>query len=212
MTDDHNSSEKKCRDADRHLRKADPVMERLIKRYGPFKFSNSSHSMFHHLASAIISQQLSIKAAATIQLRIMRLTSNPLSPKSYMEAGLEDIRSAGLSKSKASYIRNLALAIQSKALSKALLKGMDDAEVKKHLTAIKGIGAWTAEMYLMFGLNRLDILSLGDAGLQRAARQLYNKGKPRDNLLTLVSEAWRPYRTVACWYLWQHVDPEEDCV
>ena len=208
MTEDSKSLEQRCRDADHHLSKADPVMKRLIKLHGPYKVIESPGSMFHHLASAISSQQLSIKAAATIQRRVMELTSNPLSPKSYMKVGLEEVRSAGLSKSKASYIQNIAVAIEKKQLSKAMLKAMEDTEVKKRLIAIKGIGAWTAEMYLMFGLNRLDIVSLGDAGLQRAARQLYNKGKPREDLLARISENWKPYRTVACWYLWQHVDTE----
>jgi DNA-3-methyladenine glycosylase II len=208
MGDGRTSLEQTCRAADRHLRNSDPVLKRLINLHGPYTTQDTQGSMFHQLASAIIGQQLSVKAAATIQRRVMNLTSNPLSPKSYMKVGSEEVRSAGLSKSKALYIQNLATAIEQKALSKAMLKGMDDAEVIKRLTAIKGIGLWTAEMYLMFGLNRMDIVSLGDAGLQRAARQLYNKGRHRDGLLARVSEPWKPYRTVACWYLWQHADPD----
>ena len=139
--------QRECRAAEQHLRKADPVIGRLIKRHGPCRIGESGHTLFHSLASAIISQQLSVKAADTIQGRVMR-----------------------------------------------------------GLTAIKGIGAWTAEMYLMFGLQRLDIVSLGDAGLQRAARQLYNNGEPQDHLLSRISESWKPYRTIACWYLWKSDD------
>lgn len=191
------------RAAERYLRKVDPVMNRLIGEHGPCGIGNTSPSpMFHHLASAIIAQQLSVKAADTIQRRVMQATSNPLVPRSYRAVDDETLRAAGLSKSKAIYIRNLAEAIEN-GLSKRSLQSMDDAEVLKQLTAVKGIGTWTAEMYLIFGLNRLDVLSLGDAGLQRAARNLYNHGLPRDGLLHEVGEPWKPYRSVASWYLWK---------
>ena len=192
--------------AEQHLRKADPVMDRLISLHGPCRLGESNHSLFHSLATAIISQQLSVKAAATIHKRLMALTSNPLSPRKVLCVDTDTLRSAGLSNSKAVYLQNLAGAVDRGTLSKAKLKGMDDAEAVKQLTAIKGIGAWTAEMYLIFGLRRPDVLSLGDAGLQRAARELYNGGRPKDGLLAHVSNKWKPYRSVASWYLWQHLD------
>ena len=149
--------QQKYRAAEKHLGKADPVIGRLIKLHGPCRIGDSSHTLFHSLASAVISQQLSVKAASTIQGRIMKLTSRPLTPKSYLAVDLETVRSAGLSKAKASYIRNLAVTIVQDGLSKRKLKALDDEQVKRKLTAIKGIGTWTAEMYLMFGLKRLDI-------------------------------------------------------
>jgi DNA-3-methyladenine glycosylase II len=177
-------------------------MARLIERYGPCPVRCSGKSMFHNLASAIIAQQLSVKAAETIQGRVMKLTSKPLAPGRFLSVEIETLRLAGLSKSKATYIRNLAMAMEG-GLSKSTLLRMEDPDAITALTAVKGIGQWTAEMYLIFGLGRLDVVSLGDAGLQRAAREFYNNGKASDGLLARISENWKPYRSIACWYLWQ---------
>lgn len=189
------------RKADRHLAASDPVMARLIKRNGPCRMSISTSSLFHSLAMAIIAQQLSTRAADTIQARVMRLVSRPLTPKRFAAASPDALRQAGLSKQKAGYIRNLAEAVEA-GLSKAKLKRMDDREAIGVLTAVKGVGRWTAEMYLIFGLGRPDVLSLGDAGLQRAAREFYNDGTPEEGLLARVGENWRPCRSVASWHLW----------
>jgi DNA-3-methyladenine glycosylase II len=135
----------------------------------------------------------------------MKLTSKPMTPAKLLAASDDALRAAGLSRSKASYIRNLAVAM-GEGLSRARLKNMDDPDAIAALSAVKGIGQWTAEMYLIFGLNRMDIMSLGDAGLQRAARELYNGGTARDGLLASVSEKWKPYRSVAAWYLWLGLD------
>jgi DNA-3-methyladenine glycosylase II len=194
--------------AERHFRKADPIMARLIKEHGPCRlWTTKEATLFHNLASAIIAQQLSVKAADTIQGRVMQATSNPLKPGIYLAAEAELLRSAGLSKAKISYIRNLAEAIGN-GFSKRSLQGLEDADAVARLTAVKGIGVWTAEMYLIFGLKRMDVLSLGDAGLQRAARNLYNRGQPREGLLLQIGETWRPYRSVACWYLWKSLGNE----
>lgn len=201
------STESNSREAaERHLRKADPVMDRLIVRHGPCGLGTpNGHSLFHSLASAIIAQQLSAKAADTIQRRVMAATASPLNPGAIATADVEVLRAAGLSRQKAAYLLNLAEAVGT-GLSKNRLRHLDDAQVVAELTAIKGIGRWTAEMYLIFGLGRLDVLSLGDAGLQRAARRLYNGGEAQDALLARVGEAWKPYRSVASWYLWQSLD------
>lgn len=129
-----------------------------------------------------------------------------MTPKRFLATEPEDVRSAGLSKSKDAYIRNIARAIVDDGLSKRKLQRLDDLQVIHELTAIKGIGKWTAEMYLMFGLRRLDVVSLGDVGLQRATRILYNNGEMDELLLARVSSAWKPYRTIACWYLWKSTD------
>jgi DNA-3-methyladenine glycosylase II len=191
------------REAEKHLKKADPVMAKLIRKHGPCPIAESkTGTLFHMLSTAIIAQQLSVKAAATIEGRVMKLCSNPLTPKSIDAVSDDQLREAGLSRSKAAYIRNIAKACEN-GLSKRKLQNMDDTEAIKALVAVKGIGQWTAEMYLIFGLKRPDILSLGDAGLQRAARNLYNKEKTKDGLLEKVAERWRPYRSVASWYLWK---------
>lgn len=191
---------------EQYLAKVDPVMKRLIEQHGSCGIHALKHSLFHSLASAVIGQQLSVKAANTIQGRVMDLTSNPLSPKAYLSMDVEALRAAGLSRSKTLYIRNIATAIVEGGLSKQKLRHLDDDDVKKTLTAIKGIGAWTAEMYLMFGLKRLDVVSLGDLGLHRAIRNLYNNGTEDAQLLAQISEQWKPYRTIACWYLWKSED------
>ena len=206
MVHDRHRLQQVYRAAERHLRKADQVMDRLIKLHGPCRLWEPSGTLFHSLASAIISQQLSNHAAFTIQCRVMKLTSNPLTPKRFLAVDQSDILSAGLSRAKAAYIRNLAVAVDQHGISKRKLQNLDDAQVLDQLTAIKGIGIWTAEMYLIFGLKRLDVVSLGDAGLQRAARHLYSNGEQQDDLLARVSEKWKPYRSVASWYLWAFLD------
>lgn len=181
-------------------------MARLIKEQGPCTiWTQKEASLFHSLASAVIAQQLSVTAADTIQHRVMKVASSPLKPGTFLSVDVDLLRAAGLSKSKITYIRNLAEAIAN-GLSKRRLQGMDDEEAIACLTAVKGIGTWTAQMYLIFGLKRMDVLSLGDAGLQRAARNLYNNGRSRKDLLQQIGEAWRPYRSVASWYLWQSLN------
>lgn len=135
----------------------------------------------------------------------MKVTSNPLKPGIFLSAEKDLLRSAGLSGSKIIYIRNLAEAIED-GLSKRSLQRLDDTDAINRLTAVNGIGLWTAEMYLIFGLKRIDVLSLGDAGLKRAARILYNNGRRRDGLLLKIGESWRPYRSAASWYLWQSLN------
>ncbi len=205
----HQKQKNTYRKAERHLAIADPVMARLIKKHGPCGIHVSNGTLFHHLASAIIAQQLSVKAADTIQSRVMRLASRPLTPRSWLAADVEQLRAAGLSKQKESYIRSLAETVDQKHISKQRLRHMEDAEVMASLTALKGIGPWTAEMYMIFGLQRLDVMSLGDAGLQRAARNLYNGGTARDGLLETVSQTWKPYRSVASWYLWMSLGEQQ---
>ena len=136
-----------CCAGEHFLSKEDPVMARLIEQYGPCELEGSGHSLFHSLASAVIAQQLSVKAASTIQGRVMKLTSSPMVPKYFLATDPAEVRSAGLSKSKDAYIRNIARAIVDDGLSKRKLQRLDDSQVIHELTAIKGVGKWTAEMY-----------------------------------------------------------------
>ncbi|QBG47135.1 DNA-3-methyladenine glycosylase 2 family protein [Verrucomicrobia bacterium S94] len=189
--------------AEKHLAKVDPIMAELIRIHGPCPIpARKTASLFHMLASSIMAQQLSVKAASTIQGRVQKLCGKPLTPGSVTSVTDDQLRAAGLSRSKAVYIRNIAEAVQN-GLTKKKLQTLTDKEAIERLTAIKGIGVWTAEMYLIFGLKRPDILSLGDAGLQRAARELYNQGQIQNDLLPTLGKKWKPYRSTASWYLWQ---------
>ena len=198
-------TEKTIRQAERHLSRSDPVMKRLIAEHGPCPLAKWEYNPFHTLVTSIISQQLSSKAADTIENRIPEMVSVPFQPMELLSVSVESLRSAGLSRPKARYIHELAQRVSDGRLSFSDIESKKDDDVVAALVESPGIGRWTAEMFLIFGLKRLDALSLGDAGLQRAARILYGKNGDRTGLLESVAVAWRPYRSVSCWYLWQHL-------
>lgn len=193
--------------ARRHIAATDAVMARLIERLPPPQLARREPP-FHTLAVSIINQQLSQKAAAAIERRITALVAAPLDAARLTALPPTALRAAGLSRSKVDYLHALAEAERSGALTAAHLRRLSDEEVVTTLTAIRGVGKWTAEMFLMFGLRRPDVLSLGDAGLLRAARLLYGKRLRGDDaaVLTKAAEKWRPWRTVGCAYLWRALD------
>jgi len=197
---------KTIREAERHLSRSDPVMKRLISNHGPCPLADWEYHPFHTLVTSIISQQLSAKAADTIEGRISEMVSVPFQPEELLSTPVESLRSAGLSRPKARYIHELAQRLSDGRLSFSDIEAVKDDEVIAALIESPGIGKWTAEMFLIFGLKRLDVLSLGDAGLQRAAKILYGEGKDEAGLLASVADAWRPYRSVGCWYLWQSLE------
>lgn len=184
----------------------DPILNKLHKKYGPHKFEDKSEKLYEELVESIINQQLSGKAADTIYKRFLALFRNSEFPKPeiLLKTDVEKLRNAGMSYSKASYIKNIAQAFKDKSLDPKKLKIMTDEEVKKELTKIKGVGKWTAEMILIFTLQREDVFSLGDAGLRRAIKNLYNLEK--DDEILKLSETWKPKRSYACWYLWRSLD------
>ncbi len=183
----------------------DPVLKKLYKKYGPHKFENRSKFLYEELVKSIIGQQLSGKAADTIFKRFLEVFNNKFpSYDQLLKIDTEKLRSAGMSYSKASYIKNIANAFKEKQISISKLEKLNDEDVKEELTKIKGIGNWTAEMILIFTLKREDVFSLGDAGLRRAIKNLYNIEKDKD-ILTL-SEKWEPKRSFACWYLWRSLE------
>jgi len=194
------------RKAERHLAKADPIMKRLVARHGRCPLAEREFQPFHMLANSIISQQLSTKAAAAIKQRLAQMIPPPFEPDPFLQISSEQLRAAGLSQGKARYIRELAARVNEGRLifDEVVLK--DDEAVIETLAECSGIGRWTAEMFLIFGLKRLDVLAIGDAGLQRAARLLYGKKRRSKTLLPRVAEAWRPYRSVASWYLWKSLE------
>jgi DNA-3-methyladenine glycosylase II len=199
-------NERVIRKAERHLSGVDAIMRRLIAEHGRCPLAGWEYQPFHTLVVSIVSQQLSARAAETIEDRVAEIASRPFHPDSFAVTTVEDLRSAGLSQAKARHILALARRVSEGGLSFADLESMDDEAVIRTLVELPGIGRWTAEMFLIFGLKRLDVLSLGDAGLQRAAKRLYGSDGDGKSVLEDIAAAWRPYRSVGSWYLWQHLD------
>lgn len=194
------------RKAERHLAAVDPIMKRLIRKHGPCPLAAREFEPFHMLANSIISQQLSTKAAAAIKQRLGVLIPPPFAPNGFLQISTEQLRAAGLSQAKSRYILALASRVCDGRFLFDEMISKDDEAVIRTLAECPGIGRWTAEMFLIFGLKRLDVLAVGDAGLQRAASLLYGKKRKSKTLLPKVAEAWRPYRSVASWYLWRSLE------
>ena len=189
-----------------HLQKSDAVMRAIIKRVGPCRMQYGP-AEFSSLAESIVYQQLNGRAAATIFERVLALTGTPLTPAGVLKVSEEKLRGAGLSKQKLSYLKDLAAKADSGEVDFARLPDMADQEVIEHLTQIKGIGVWTAQMFLMFTLKRPDVLPTGDYGIRNAMRIHYKKRKmPKPKEMERIAKAWAPHRTLACWYLWKSLD------
>ena len=200
-----NKSETMFSLAEKHLIQSDAVMARLVSTHGTCSIPEREPNHFHTLARSIISQQLSAKAADTIERRIWALAPSPFEPVQLLTVPVEALRNAGLSSRKATYIHALAESILNGRLDFDAFASCSDESVITALTELPGIGRWTAEMFLIFGLKRQDVLALGDSGLRRAAKMLYPNIQ-EDGILEVVSVPWRPYRSVASWYLWRHLD------
>lgn len=195
--------------ASAYLCTADPVMAQLIAKYGPCSLGAKPRDPFHVLMSSIISQQLSTKAADTIQKRIhLRVGAKKhLKPAHFLAIAAEELRACGLSNAKAKWLQGISQAVDSGVFSFSKLRKMPDAEAIAALDALPGIGLWTAEMFLMFALDRADIFSMGDVGLRNAINRLYNKGRPLNDARTRkLTARWAPWRSVASWYLWRMTD------
>ena len=187
------------------LRLADSRIAGIIERAGPCELIPHEGG-FAGLSSAIIGQQLSNQVANIIRTRFRKLFENELPGHGHL-LKLEDsvLRKAGLSFQKIKYLRGLAQWVRSGDLDFYALEGMNDEIAILQLVQIKGIGRWTAEMYLMFSLNRPDVLSLGDAALEVAMKSLYGlPEKDWEKHAISIAEKWRPWRTVACWYLYRY--------
>lgn len=189
-----------------HLKKADPILAEIIERVGPYRI-NYDEPAFASLAEAIVYQQLHGKAAATIFKRLTDIAGLPLTPEGILKLSEQQMRAVGLSKQKLSYLRDLAAKTQSREVDFLKLPDLPDEEVIKNLTKIKGIGVWTAHMFLMFSLRRSDVLPTGDLGIQMALKKHYRKRKlPKPKDMEKIAKCWSPYRSVACWYLWRSMD------
>jgi len=218
-----------------HLKKSDPVMRAIIERIGPYRME-FGEPVFHSLAEAIIYQQLNGKAAVTIFNRFAALTGNPFTPEGILKLTPEQMRSVGLSKQKSSYLLDMAERAHRGELDFTRLADMTDDEVIKHLIQVKGVGVWTAHMFLMFTLRRQNVLPVGDFGIRmamyknylekKAARTVVAKAKkngkpakasarkakpvkiilPNPEQMEKIAKPWEPYRSVASWYLWRSLD------
>jgi DNA-3-methyladenine glycosylase II len=194
------------RQAITHLKKSDPVLRAIIERIGPCRMEFGPPE-FHSLAEAIVYQQLNGKAAVTIFNRFAALAGEPITPAGLLKLTDEQLRSVGLSKQKASYLRDMAERATNGQLDFSKLHELSDEEVIKHLTQVKGVGVWTAQMFLMFTLKRPNVLPTGDFGVQMAIKKHYNKRRlPKPAQMERLAKAWEPYRSIACWYLWKSMD------
>jgi len=189
-----------------HLKKADPVLRAIIERVGPCRMEFSEPE-FCNLAEAIVYQQLNGKAAVTIFNRFAALAGDPLTPEGVLKLSDEQLRSVGLSKQKSAYLKDLSAKTSAGLLDFAKLPELSDEEVIKHLTQVKGIGEWTAHMFLMFSLRRPNVLPTGDYGVRVAIKKHYKKRKlPKPDVMEKIAKLWVPYRSIACWYMWRSLD------
>jgi DNA-3-methyladenine glycosylase II len=194
------------RKAINHLKKSDPVMRGIIERVGACRMEFGEPT-FHSLAEAIVYQQLNGKAAVTIFKRFTDAAGTPVTPKGVLKLTEQQLRAVGLSKQKSSYLRDMAAKTESGLLDFKKLQDMQEADVIEHLTQVKGVGVWTAHMFLMFTMRRPDVLPTGDYGIQVAIKKHYRKRKlPKPKDMEKIAKAWSPYRSIACWYLWRSLD------
>jgi len=190
---------------------ADPVMATILANARPL-VSSKSEDLYFKLLGSIVSQQLSTKAAATIFRRFTELYPDHYPhPHLVKETPDETLRGAGLSFQKIGYVRNVADFAAAGNLEHATIDALEDEELIRHLTQIKGVGRWTVEMLLMFALERPDVMPLDDLGIQNAMKRHYKleeTGKALRARMLEIAENWRPYRTIACKYLWQSLNNE----
>jgi DNA-3-methyladenine glycosylase II len=207
-----------CADAIRALSERDPRLAELIARVGPCRMldgvdSGSAQEHFAGLVSAITSQQLSSKAAATIFGRVKALSGDPAvfpEPAALLAVPVERLRAAGLSGAKAASVHDLCARVVRAELALGALDAMPDEEVIEALSAVKGIGRWTAEMFLMFRLGRPDVLPVADLGIQKGVQRLFGlRKRPTPDRMRALTKHWRPYRSFGCWYLWRLNDLAE---
>lgn len=189
------------------LMKHDRILKKLIPKYGSV-FLRTRGDAFTTLARAIVGQQISVAAAQSVWNRVLLASKNKVSPKNILALSVEELRAAGLSGRKVEYIRDLAEHFDSGRLHANQWKGMEDEAIIIELCDIRGIGRWTAEMFLMFNMARPNILPLDDAGLIKAISLNYFSGEPVSrHEAREVAANWAPWRTVATWYMWRSLDP-----
>jgi DNA-3-methyladenine glycosylase II len=196
-----------------HLRRADPVLAGLMKRFGHpedvlKRRGPRPIDAYGALVRSIVGQQLSTKAARSIYERLTAIFDGGTpAPRALLDADPERIREAGLSRAKVAYLRDLAERVDDGDLELDRLVELPDEQVFEQLTAVKGLGPWTVDMFLIFHLGRPDVLPVGDLGIRRAAQQAYGLDEPPTPAeLERIAEPWRPWRSLACLYLWRSLD------
>ena len=186
-------------------------MKKILKEVGPCKLKTRK-DRFCALVDSIISQQISTAAATTIKQRLRDHASpESLTPQTMATHDLESLRLLGVSKQKAGYILDLTAKVNSGVVDLSQIGRKDDQAIIEHLTQVKGIGEWTAQMFLMFTLGRLDVFPAGDLGIQNAIKRAYGyEERPALDKMGPLAETWRPYRTIASWYLWRSLEVKSD--
>jgi 3-methyladenine DNA glycosylase/8-oxoguanine DNA glycosylase len=196
----------------RQLKRADPKLGAVIQRVGPYRLlERQLNDHFATLVLSIVHQQVSMKAGASIFDRVSRTVTKhgarPLDAVAILDTSTDALRGAGLSRQKVSYLRDLATRTSTKALDLSRLDYQDDEVIIRSLSQVRGVGRWTAEMFLIFRLGRLNVLPTDDLGLRKAAQQLYGLRRLPDRAaLERIAEPWVPFRSVATWYLWRSLD------
>lgn len=194
---------------ERHLKQVDPLLGKAIEKLGPHDWQDYQQIPLHALVRAIIAQQLSTHAASAIEKRVMALL--PIAhndwPNAITALSPDTLRQAGLSHAKIRTLKTLADHLSDQPGLLVQLANQTDHQVMQHLCQFRGIGPWTAEMFLMFGLQRMDVFSGGDLGLRKAIQQVYDlPERPSPNACVSRAELWKPHRTIAAWHLWRLVD------
>ena len=197
------------REAKRKLSKRDPILRKLIKKYTK-GFLSTRNNPFFSLCRTIVGQQISTKAADSIWSKFEIKCNNHIHPNKVLKLSSRTLRSAGLSRQKVSYLKNIAKGFRNQSFSVKELKKMNDKEAINYIIKLKGLGVWSAEMFLMFNLNRPDIFPLQDIGLLRAISKNYKKSyPPSKRFLDKISKIHAGYRTVFTWYMWRSIDPTD---
>jgi DNA-3-methyladenine glycosylase II len=205
------TSSRQIREAILQLRSSDKIMKGVIDDVGEFTL-RVERNRFFMIVRSIIGQQISVTAARTIQARLEHLVSpEGVSAGAFSKLHDRELRRAGLSAQKAAYIRDLAHHVVSGKLNLNVIGRYSDDAVVNQLIQVKGIGTWTAHMFLIFGLGRLDVLPVGDMGLRTAVRRRYGLDElPGEAALIELAEAWRPYASIATWYCWRGLDKDRE--
>lgn len=194
------------RKAIQHLKMSDPVLAAIIDRVGPCRVAYTD-PVFGSLVRSIVYQQLSGKAAGTIFRRLLEATGDPVTPEAILRLSFDEMRAIGLSRQKASYISDLAEKTAAEEVIFAKFPRMTNDQIIERLTSVKGIGVWTAQMFLMFSLRRPDVLPCGDLGIRNAVQKAYKlKGPATPAKIEEIGTPWRPYCSIASWYLWRSLE------
>jgi DNA-3-methyladenine glycosylase II len=190
----------------RHLCGIDPILASIIAKHGPYRLTQRSPT-FETLARSITFQQLHGRAAKAIFERVKRATGGRLTASGFLELSEDDLRGCGLSRQKIASIRDLAERVQRKEIRFRKLPDLSDEQIIATLSQVRGVGVWTVQMFLMFALERPNVLPVTDLGIRSAIAKAYGlPGLPKPAEIDVISSRWHPYCTVACWYLWRSLD------